>query len=110
MGHITINAIYLTDQELEIFRELHALVKNNIFHLSHNTSAQEDNTYLTAKEAAAYLKISIRTLWVHIHEKESFPFTKSGRKYLIKKIDLVKFMGDRSYHPATMPSVSKFPK
>jgi excisionase family DNA binding protein len=98
---ININAIYLTDQQWEFLQELFLLLKENQSGvILPNKCANAADEYLTAKEAAKLLRISIRTLWVHIHERESFPFTKSGRKYMIKRSDLIAFMDSRSYHPA----------
>jgi excisionase family DNA binding protein len=66
-------------------------------------SNEQTSEYYTPKEVAVLLNISLRTFWVYLHEHEYFGFTKSGRKYLIKKSDVESFMESRHYYPQKRP-------
>jgi excisionase family DNA binding protein len=101
MSAVRIFSLNLTEEQFEILKKGFALLEK-LQQEPSGPMAHNIAEYLTVKEAAAFLKLSVRTLWVHIHDKESFPFTKSGRKYLIKKADLIQFMNERSYHPGAI--------
>lgn len=63
-----------------------------ILQLSTNTDMNGyKDEYLTLKEAAAYLRVSMSTIrrWIR---KDDFPAVKAGRKYIVAKLDIPTFL------------------